>query len=313
MSGDPRPADERAALERRADERFVHALLAGHLGDDRRALEARVEQVARAIEDDRRGSARRRSAPWLGAVVSSGVLAAVGIVLVAVIVTPRSARADLQHVIEAVGRTDLTYAIEVALEPDPRRRLPRRPLERLAWLRPGAAAARLVRRSAESLDGGLLYVRGEQYVLVREHGPFRLAQGFDGQRTWRVLPRGGAQDLPENAPEPRLVSGVADLLFVDLEDVLARARDDYHLTDRGTLELEGDARVHHYTGTRRIAAPRGPRELELFVDEATGQPLEITLAGLHGPLRGPRYEVRLRLASTEELPADWFTAPAHGG
>ena len=312
MSDDSRLADQRAALERRADERFVHALLAGHLGDDPRALEERVERVARAIAGERPGGARRRSTPWLGAVVSSGVLAAAWIVLVTFLVAPGSAHADLQHVIEAVGRGDLTYAIEVAVEPDPRRRLPRRPLERLAWLRPGPAAARLVRRSAESLDGGLLYVRGEQYVLVREHGPFRLAQGFDGERTWRVLPR-GARDLPGDVPEPRLVSGVADLLFVDLEDVLARAADEYHLTDRGTLELEDAVRVHHYTGTRRIAAPRGPRELELFVDEASGQPLEITLSGLHGPLRGPRYEVRLRLASTQELPADWFTAPAHGG
>lgn len=320
---EPLGDDGEVELARLADDRFVHALLttSGPGGDV--DLDGRVARVVTTLS----GRTRRRRR----ILVPGGLAAAALLAVLVTLVTSGAALADFDRVLEAVARGDRTFLIEVAPEQDPRQvRRPsrarfqrglRRALDprrlRARQERPAAIREALRARSflgPEGLDGGTLYVRGDGYVLVRPLGPFEFVQGFDGEREWRVHPRRGAEEGlgPEST---RLPEGVSDLLFVDMIDLLGTVRAEFDVTDHGLVEgEEAGVALRRFTATRRHRTGPSPEDLELFVEDETGLPIELYFGGLRAG-RDPRtrYELRLRLADTSPLPADWFTPAAHDG
>jgi hypothetical protein len=277
-----------------ADERLVHALLLTRAERDRTA---RVERVARALEEE---SPRRR----LRAVLSASLAVAASLlVLVPLFFMSGSAEARaLEELIDGLDRQDQTFAIEVLEGPAP----PLRPRTALRELR---GARRFPRPSPARLDGGRLYVRGDEYLLSRDSAGGRPAlYGFDGATGWALHPRAG---LREGLPARRapLAEEISDLLVLDLRDLLSTVRAGYELRSVREADDEGLVRLR----ARRRAGASGPAVVQLTFDPATGQLHELVCADLRLRRGARQFALRLTFVSDEPLPEDWFAPEGHAG
>ncbi|MFO0798577.1 MAG: hypothetical protein U0804_13970 [Gemmataceae bacterium] len=229
--------------------------------------------------------ARPRARLALGGLIAA--LAAA--LLLAVWLTPTrvTAAAELDRLIaSSAGAGDRTYTIRT-LDPDPE-----------AW-----------DERRQTIDGATLHVRPpERYVLVRrfpDGQPF--VTGSDGARSWSVPPAGAVRvsgdPLRFRGPVPGHQHGIP---FADLRGDLVQLRDAYALT-----VLPPDAAGRRgLRAVKRSNEFRGPREVELWYDPATGVIERMTFAGLPRARGGPdRLAVELR--DTAELGADFFTPTRH--
>jgi hypothetical protein len=290
-------------VERKADDRLVHALLL-HLHDprvsERRELRVRRAMLAlgepakatspdsasRPAERALRFPAWARRSVWAAAAT---VLLVVGIL--ALLYTPAPALASLNDILGALNRPgDRAYRIEVE-PPDPEMQL------------------------RASLHGATLYLRdGIQYLLVRldPKGGSQF-DGYDGRQSWRIS--GGAlAETKEGlgAGGLGMPQTMSDTLFADLQPTLERIKVDYAIEqfDQAPLPF-GGAPLRHVLARRNSREIKGAETIEIWADSKTGMPRRIVFdqARFQGSPQPRR--LTLDLVGESALPADWFSHEAH--
>lgn len=203
-----------------------------------------------------------------------------------------AAEAVLGRLIEAQGRAgDRTYRI-VALDAGPADNV---------GTPPGG-------RRRPTVDGALLHVRGDgQYVLVRRPGqPEEFVTGSDGREAWSVPPDDPVRVSPDAARFRGAVPGEQQgLPFLDLRSALGRLREAYELTLVGGPDGHLDAH-------KRSTAYRGPRDVAVWFDPASGVIRRLRMYGMPQAQGGPR-SVALELIDRSDLGAAFFGHAAHHG
>lgn len=160
-------------------------------------------------------------------------------------------------------------------------------------------------RPRPTIEGALLHVRGDgQYVLVRRPGrPEEFVTGSDGHESWSVPPDGSIRVSADAARFRGAVPGEQQgLPFLDLRSALDRLREAYELT------LNDGCLVAH----KRSAAYRGPRDVTVWFNPASGVIRRLRMDGMPQAQGGPR-SVALELMDQRDLGAEFFGHAAHHG
>lgn len=305
LDGDP--------VTRSADELLVHALLLDRLRDTPERSAERLSRVREAIVP----LERRRRWSAVGGPFSLAAAASVLIVLgVLLFLTPdNQALADVDQILQRLGETDQTYAIELHEESiDPSSR---------TGGRRGGLMRRQRRAFHERYDGAKLYVRGERYALVSAEGDrMRFARGFDGRSRWnldgrRRLGSGPGAGTGRNrrvgdSDDPTALEELLLEVTTDLNELLGEIRAGYEISAPTQIPAEeGLPAMVHYQATPRILRGGGPSRILLWADAATGQLDRMICSELKVHHPRLRYELVVTLLSTEPLPDQWFTRGAH--
>jgi hypothetical protein len=239
-------------------------------------------------------SPRRTRAVALRAALATGAAALLVVALVlAWAVGDRrvsAAEALLGRLIEAQGRAgDRTYRVVA-----------------LAAGHPGPDDSQPRGRPRPTIDGALLHVRGDgQYVLVRRRGmPEEFITGSDGREAWSVPPDGPVRVSTDPARFRGTVPGEQQgLPFLDLKSALGRLRAAYELS----LVDGSDGRL---VAHKRSTVYRGPRDVTLWFDAASGVIRRLRMDGMPQAQGGPR-SVALELIDRSDLGPAFYGHAAH--
>ena len=301
-------AGEGEATPEVADELLVDALLTGHFQDTDETTSRRVEEACRAFE-------RPPHPLWQHwrAGLSTAAAAVIVVGLVLTFWAPQEVQADLTEILDTFDVGDKTYQIEISKDAyQPLRPGPRRNRGRVRHGQPFRVPR--PKPTPRYLDGALLYIRGQQYVLAcTTPTGQKVSKGFDGQQGWMVGPGG----RPRTSNDPNLLQrdipeDIASLLFLDLRDMLHQVGENYDVSEPTEWTLQdSQMRALCYVAERITRRARLPRRIELWVDAETNQLDHIICTGMVFRDPSARYTLRIDLVSTDPLPADWFTQEAH--
>lgn len=161
-------------------------------------------------------------------------------------------------------------------------------------------------RPRPTADGALLHVRGDgQYVLVRRPGQIEeFVTGCDGREAWSVPPDGPVHVSADPARFRGAVPGEQQgLPFLDLRSALSRLREAYELA----LIQGPDGRLLAH---KRSASHRGPRDVTVWFDPASGVIRRLRMDGMPRAQGGPR-SVTLELIAQHDLGTAFFGHAAH--
>ena len=161
------------------------------------------------------------------------------------------------------------------------------------------------------IDGATLYVRRpSQYVLIRRFPDARqFITGSDGERSWAIPPDGAvrvsADPMRFRGPVPGSQHGIP---FLDLRSDLIQLRDAYVVT----LQKPQSNGWRGLMALKKSADYRGPRQVELWYDAATGVIHRMVFDGMPRARGGPN-SVAVELSEQRDLGAAFFKHESHHG
>lgn len=227
---------------------------------------------------------------WWPAGVAGGLAVLAAVVFIALwSVNPphASAASELDRLIDkATEAVDRSYVIR-NLDPQPEQPEERRP----------------------PIDGATLHVRRPvQYVLVRKFPDGRsFVTGSDGEKSWSVPPNGAVRvsgdPLRFRGPVPGHQHGIP---FADLRSDLVQLRDAYIVTPLGS----DAAGKRGLLAIKKSVEYRGPNQVEIWYDPATGIIQRMIFAGMPKARGGPD-SVAVELLEQRQLGNDFFKHPSH--
>ena len=278
-------------IKQEAQQRLVHAMLVSKYQDSPESIAKRVDNVYKQIQ--RAGGVWHQT--WLRVITSmaAGILIIFGLSFL--YSNPDNVYADFDDIMKRFSDCDQTYEISIHkiqnINDNDSRSQSKQDL--------------LNMRTVREINGATLYVRGRQYVLERTlRDGTVIFNGFDGYNKWRsdeAEPRKFSKPGSIHRVVPEEVS---DLLFVDIGELLNVMCEKYRVT-RGRDRV-GDMSGLHYLAVKksRMAGPRLPQKIDLWVDPDTGQIKKLSC--YNASFGTKKYHLVIKLKNATPLPLDWF-------
>jgi hypothetical protein len=147
------------------------------------------------------------------------------------------------------------------------------------------------------------YIRADRWALSTERPMGTHWFGGDAETVWWVSPRGAHLELPKSRLPELPAELDPTLLHGNLYDALSEMR----TFTLSTVAREG-GRIH-VRGVRRDPTDRGPKQVDLWCDEATGRAMKAELL-FEPPNRPPRKHV-LEYVDSDRRPDDFYRPSGH--
>ncbi len=241
--------------------------------------------------------------------LGGGGLLFVGVATWYYIISSNSALAALDGVVRAMDDpADRTYEIWV----DP----VDRPAPRQSGSRPGRGPDSLPPEDRRpGLDGAVLYVRGDQFVLYRSAPGGKLViNGSNGREHWLVRPdRPVLVSSSPGAFRIPMPEDLATVPFVDIRASLAMLRRGYQIEELPAEQLgTDDPTLWRHLRARKIdRKAQGPNAISIWFHPETNIVGQIRFEQMHMQGRPEPRCMTITLTSRAPLPADWFDHRAH--
>ncbi len=312
--------DDRASRQA-PDQQLVHALLLHLSLGEAAGRPARIDRALGAIRQaapqgplrppqaaEEVGRPRRRARSLIRWAVAASLLVGVA-TWYYIISSSNSALAALDGVVRAMDDpADRTYEIWV----DP----VDRPAPRQSGSRPGRGPDSLPPEDRRpGLDGAVLYVRGDQFVLYRSAPGGKLViNGSNGREHWLVRPdRPVLVSSSPGAFRIPMPEDLATVPFVDIRASLAMLRRGYQIEELPAEQLgTDDPTLWRHLRARKIdRKAQGPNAISIWFHPETNIVGQIRFEQMHMQGRPEPRCMTITLTSRAPLPADWFDHQAH--